>query len=236
MAERPTRIVALIDRHPRYWPDAQTAATELRRTLGGEIEVFLLVDREGAWEAACTVVDGTFRPSRWLGVRQLPAGEYGVSDQQGFAAERLLRRADGRPSFLVSMTEAPSGEGEYEPGGETFGISTRIGDHAGLRRLGVNLDVVRPGERSTKFHWHHEEEECFLILSGTGILQVGEATFAIGPGDFFAKAEGPDCAHQFINDGDVELRILTVGEHRGDQVEYPAPPWAPGTGLPPLSS
>ena len=235
MAERPTRIVALIDRHPRYWPDAQAAAAELRRALETDAPVFLLVDREGAWEAACAVVDGTFRPSRWLGVRQLPAGEYGVSDQHGFPAERLLRRADGRPTCLVSMTEAPSGEGEYEPGGETFGISTRIGDHAGLRRIGVNLDVIRPGERSTKFHWHHEEEECFLILSGSGLLQVGEATFRVGAGDFFAKAEGPDSAHQFINDGDGELRILTVGEHRGDQVEYPTPPWAPGEPYPPVA-
>ena len=34
-------------------------------------------------------------------------------------------------------------------------------------------------------------------------------------------------AHQFVNDGDADLRILTIGEHRGDQVEYPTPPWQP---------
>jgi uncharacterized cupin superfamily protein len=232
MAERPIRTVAVVEQHARYWPDAAAAAGELRRVLGDDTEVALLVDREGQWEAAFAVVEPTFLPSRWIGIRQLPAGEYGVSDLNGFVAERLLRRADGRPAFLVSMSEAPAGEGEYEPGGETFGISTRIGEHAGLRRIGVNLDVVRPGERSTKFHWHHEEEECFLVLSGTGLLQVGDRTFRVGAGDFFAKAEGPEVAHQFVNDGDADLRILTVGEHRGDQAEFPPAPWAPGSPLP----
>lgn len=226
------RTIALVEHHARYWPDAAAAAAEVTRVVGGEPEIFLLVDREGAWEAACAVVDPGFRPSRWVQVRGMPGGEYGVSELHGFAAERLLRRADARPGFLVSLTEAPSGEGEYEPGGETFGISTRVGDHAGLRRIGVNLDVIRAGERSTKFHWHHEEEECFLVLGGTGLLQVGSDTYPIGPGDFFAKSEGPERAHQFINNGEADLRILTIGEHRGDQVEYPPAPWEPGRPLP----
>ena len=147
MAERTARTIALVEHHARYWPDAAAAAAEVARVVGGEPEIFLLVDREGAWEAACAAVDPSFRPSRWVQVRGMPAGEYGLSELHGFTAERLLRRADTRPGFLVSLTEAPSGEGEYEPGGETFGISTRVGDHAGLRRLGVNLDVIRPGAR-----------------------------------------------------------------------------------------
>ena len=117
-------------------------------------------------------------------------------------------------------------------GGETFGLSTRLGEHAGLRRIGVNVHVVRPGERSTKYHWHHEEEECFLVLSGTGILMVGDDLHRVGPGDFLAKREGPDRAHQFVNDGEQDLRILTIGEHRGDKVEYPTAPWQGGDPFP----
>jgi uncharacterized cupin superfamily protein len=155
-----------------------------------------------------------------------------VSEVGGRAAERLITRDDRRPAWLVRAEEAPTGENEYEPGGETFGLSTRLGEHAGLRRIGVNVDLIRPGERSTKFHWHHEEEECFLVLSGSGVLMVGDERFRVGPGDFFAKREGPERPHQFVNDGDQDLRILTIGEHRGDKAEYPVAPWQSGDAAP----
>ena len=47
-------------------------------------------------------------------------------------------------------------------------------------------------------------------------------TYRIGPGDFFAKREGPENPHQFINDSDKELRVLTIGEHRHDVRRVPA--------------
>jgi uncharacterized cupin superfamily protein len=170
--------------------------------------------------------------ARWVETRTLPAGEWAVSEIAGRSAERLITRDDHRPSWLVRAEEAPTGENEYEPGGETFGLSTRLGEHSGLRRIGVNVDLVRPGERSTKFHWHHEEEECFLVLSGSGILMVGDERYRVGPGDFFAKREGPERPHQFVNDGEHDLRILTIGEHRGDKAEYPSAPWQAGDAFP----
>jgi len=232
MPRRDARAIGFVERHPRYWPEAAAAIGELKRVLGDDVETFLLVDAEGNWEAACAIVDGSFQAARWVQARRLPAGDYASSQVEGLPAERLLRREDGRPPYLVRADEAPTGEGEYEPGGETFGLSTRLGEHAGLRRIGVNVDVIRPGERSTKYHWHREEEECFLVLSGTGLLQVAGKTYRIGPGDFFAKREGPENPHQFINDSDKELRVLTIGEHRHDVAEYPPAPWQPGDPTP----
>ena len=66
------------------------------------------------------------------------------------------------------------------------------------------------------------------MLAGTGWLYAGDERFRVGPGDFFAKTEGPKLAHQFVNDGEADLRILSIGEHREDDaVEYPTPPWLP---------
>ena len=69
------------------------------------------------------------------------------------------------------------------------------------------------------------------MLSGTGWLYAGDERFRVGPGDFFAKNEGPKLAHQFVNDGEADLRILSIGEHREDDaVEHPTPPWLPDAG------
>lgn len=231
MAARPARTVAFIERHPRWWPEIAAAEAELVRATGGR-DPFALADADGEWTAVCVEVPEGTPASRWVETRMLPAGSYDVVEVDGRSHERLLHRDDARPSWLVRAEEAPTGESEYEPGGETFGLSTRLGEHAGLRRIGVNVDLVRPGERSTKFHWHHDEEECFLVLSGSGILMVGDDMFRIGPGDFLAKREGPERPHQFVNDGDQDLRILTIGEHRGDEVEYPPAPWQAGDPFP----
>src|SRR4051812_41476930 len=227
MPTQDARVVAFVERHPRYFPDAIGAVGELIRVLG-DVDPFLLVGRDGRWEQACAVVDASFRPTRWIERRVLPAGEWRVGQAEGLRAEQLVSREDGRPAWLLSTEEAPTGENEDEPGGETFGFTTLIGRTAGMRRIGINLDVVRPGERSCRFHWHREEEEGFLVLGGAGWLDVGDQRFRIGPGDFFAKIEGPQRPHQFVNDGQVDLRILSIGERRADdRVEYPIAPWEP---------
>ena len=159
-----------------------------------------------------------FRPTRWIARRILPTGEYRTGQAEGMRAEQLVRRADGRPSVLVATEECPTGENEDEPGGESFGYTTLIGRTAGMRRIGVNLDVVRPGQRSVRYHWHREEEEGFLVLGGSGWLDVGGERYRVVAGDFFAKPEGPRYAHQFVNDGEADLRILSIGERRSDDV------------------
>ncbi len=230
--QRPVRTVAAVSRHPRRFPDPISAVGELIRVLG-DVDPFLTIDREGRWIDACTDVADDFVPSGWIERRVLAAGEWRVGKADGMRAEQLVERADGRPPWLVSIDELAIGENEAEPGGESFGLTTLIGRSAGLRRIGVNLDVVHPGQRSAAYHWHRSEEEGFLVLSGTGWLYAGDERFRVGPGDFFAKAEGPKLAHQFVNDGEGDLRILSIGEHRDDDaVEHPTAPWEPGGVVP----
>ena len=233
MPQRPVRTVAAVSRHPRRFPDPISAVGELIRVLG-DVDAFLTIDREGRWIDACTDVAEDFAPSGWIERRVLAAGDWRVGKADGMRAEQLVEREDGRPSWLVSIDELPIGENEAEPGGESFGLTTLIGRAAGLRRIGVNLDVIHPGQRSAEFHWHRAEEEGFLVLAGTGWLYAGDERFRVGPGDFFAKSEGPKLAHQFVNDGEHELRILSIGEHRDDDaIEHPTAPWLPGGHTPP---
>ena len=120
----------------------------------------------------------------------LPAGDWRVGKADGMRAEQLVERADGRPSWLVSIDELPIGENEAEPGGESFGLTTLIARVAGLRRIGVNLDVVHPGQRSCEYHWHRSEEEGFLVLAGTGWLYAGDERFRVGPGRLLRQVRG----------------------------------------------
>lgn len=98
----------------------------------------------------------------------------------------------------------------------------RLGAAAGSERLYVNIDRVKPGGKSVKYHSHSRQEEFFLILRGSGKLRLNGRTLRVKTGDFFAKPAGRGIAHQFINDGRTVLEILDCGTNdRGDVVRYP---------------
>lgn len=63
-----------------------------------------------------------------------------------------------------------------------------LGDMAGLSDCGVHLVRVEPGHDTTEYHYHLQDEEFLMILSGTGEAEIGDETLVIGPGDFMAFA------------------------------------------------
>lgn len=97
-----------------------------------------------------------------------------------------------------------------------------LGFAAGSKRLYSNVDRLKPGAKSCKFHHHSRQEEFFLILKGECTLRVGGETFRVREGDYFCKPAGVGLAHQFLNDSANEVEILDVGLNDPDDViEYP---------------
>ncbi len=96
-----------------------------------------------------------------------------------------------------------------------------IGDAAGLKNLGVHLINVQPGHRSTEYHFHHYEEECVYVLSGSGTAVIGGQFHKIGPGDFMAHPIDK-VAHEMINDGTEPLVCLVIGQRLTQDIsDYP---------------
>ena len=95
-----------------------------------------------------------------------------------------------------------------------------LGHCAGSERIYVNIDFVKPGAKSAKYHSHSAQEEFFLILSGEGTLRFEGEEVPVKEGDFFAKP--PGAVHQFINTGGETLKILDVGTRpEVDAITYP---------------
>jgi len=49
-----------------------------------------------------------------------------------------------------------------------------LGDAAGAESIGANVTRVPPGKATFALHHHPANEEHFFILSGTGVLRVGD--------------------------------------------------------------
>ena len=106
--------------------------------------------------------------------------------------------------------------------GERFAVEAgEVAEALGLMRLGCMLHVVAPGKIAFPYHRHHECDELFIILSGSGEYRVGEKRLPVKVGDCLGAPAGGE-AHQIINTGSEPLRYLGLSNNASsDVVEYP---------------
>lgn len=97
-----------------------------------------------------------------------------------------------------------------------------IGDAIGCEKIYVNIDYVKPGAKSVKYHSHSKQEEFYLIMSGKGILRIDDKEILVKTGDVISAPAGKDNGHQFINNSSEILQILDIGtREKGDVITYP---------------
>lgn len=104
---------------------------------------------------------------------------------------------------------------------DAVGLVTKsLGEASGSEKFYVNIDYVPPGAYSTQYHSHSQQEEFFLIPSGTGTLRLNEEKQQVGPGDFISKPAGKNNAHTFYNSGEEVLVILDIGTNESEDTCY----------------
>src|SRR5262249_33381438 len=83
-----------------------------------------------------------------------------------------------------------------------------LGPQIGAAALGATLYVLPPGEASFPYHYEYGCEEWLLVVTGTPTLRDPEGEHSLEPGDLVCFAEGPDGAHQLINDSEEPSRVM----------------------------
>ncbi len=92
-----------------------------------------------------------------------------------------------------------------------------LSDRVGMARVQLSLARVPPGRESFIPHAHSVQDEFLFILEGQGIAQIGDATVAVGPGDYMGfPIDG--VVHHLTNSGDVDLVYLMGGERTATEV------------------
>ncbi|NKB89312.1 MAG: cupin domain-containing protein [Acidobacteria bacterium] len=92
----------------------------------------------------------------------------------------------------------------------------------GAQKLGFNMTRLEPGKSAFPYHLHHNNEELFIILEGTGTARMPDGEHALRRGDLLLCPPGPDGAHKITNDGEEDLVYLAVSTSLSPEVvEYP---------------
>ena len=110
---------------------------------------------------------------------------------------------------IINVVDAPVYRGTH---GEHFEFTMAgLARNAGARAIGANVTRVPPGKAAFPLHHHHANEEHFFILSGSGVLRVGDATYPVKPQDYIVNLPGgADTAHQLVNTGKDDLVYLAI--------------------------
>jgi uncharacterized cupin superfamily protein len=101
-------------------------------------------------------------------------------------------------------------------------LCARLARGTAASKLGISIDLVAPGKRSCPYHFHHAQEEMFVVLEGCGTLRVAGEMLALVSGDVVFIPPGPEYPHQIINDSDAPLKYLSISTKESPElVQYP---------------
>lgn len=97
----------------------------------------------------------------------------------------------------------------------------RVGRALGLADFGVAHVVLKPGAASSQRHWHEDEDEFVVMLSGEAVLVEDGGRIAMNPGDMAAFPKGHPDAHHLLNESDSDCIFLAFGRVPLGDAHYP---------------
>ena len=101
-------------------------------------------------------------------------------------------------------------------------VCGRLSTGTAARKLGAGYDILAPGQRVCPYHFHHAQEEMFVILEGNGSLRVAGELLPLRAGDVVFIPPGPEYPHQIINTSNAPIRYLSIStQERPEVCEYP---------------
>lgn len=130
------------------------------------------------------------------------------------------RAARLRRELIRNVDEVPLEQQQRPPLYDTRCGS--VSDGTAARKLGASFDILPPGMRSCPYHFHHAQEEMFVVLEGRGHLRVAGQMLPLRAGDVVFVPPGAEYPHQIVNTSDAPMKYLSVStQERPEICEYP---------------
>jgi uncharacterized cupin superfamily protein len=131
-----------------------------------------------------------------------------------------------RPPFIISTADVPEADGTYPGSEERLSFGRPIGRAAGLERIGLHVERVPPGRRTSYPHAEGDEEEFVYVLEGEIDAWIDGHLHRMVKGDLAAFPAGTGICHTFLNDGERDAILLVGGERGkpGNRIYYPLNP------------
>jgi uncharacterized cupin superfamily protein len=93
----------------------------------------------------------------------------------------------------------------------------RLGPLMGLSDLRASQVVLKPGAWSSQRHWHDDEDEMLVMLSGEATLVEDDGRRLLRAGDICAWPKGSTNGHHLVNESEADCSFiaLSAGSAKG---------------------
>ncbi len=129
-----------------------------------------------------------------------------------------------RPSFISNYKDLIDEDNARYPGSdELLSLGSPVGKKLGLKKLGIHIETLLPGRRTSWPHAESEEEEFAFVIEGHPDVWIDGYLYKLNPGDFVAFPAGTGIAHTFLNNTDTSVLMLVGGEatKASNRIFYP---------------
>ena len=87
----------------------------------------------------------------------------------------------------------------------------RLAPPGGLTAMGASHVVLKPGAWSSQRHWHDEEDELVVMLTGEAVLVDDDGETLLRAGDIAVFPMGVGNGHHLQNRSDQDCSFIAVG-------------------------
>jgi uncharacterized cupin superfamily protein len=90
----------------------------------------------------------------------------------------------------------------------------------GLTAFGANRVLLPPGAASSLRHYHTQEDELVIVISGELVMLTNAGETAMHAGDIATFPMGAEDAHTFVNRSSEPAVIVAIGNNHEDDVWF----------------
>lgn len=130
-------------------------------------------------------------------------------------------RKRARPDCVVHWRDILGRKAARYPGSdEDQGIAAPFGKRARFSRIGLHVEVLKPGRRTSYPHAERDEDEFVYVVSGQVEAWTDGHVAPMDEGDFIGWEAGTGITHVILNNGGMDAVLLIGGEASKTRNQY----------------
>jgi len=115
----------------------------------------------------------------------------------------------------IDLTKIPVKTGSGYPGTLAAKMDGRaqqaVGNAGGITQFGANIVTLEPGALSSLRHWHEQQDEMLVVISGELTLVDDSGDTQLRSGDVVAFPAGDENGHHIVNKSNADGKFFVVG-------------------------